>query len=239
MRAAPRPAGRFARWLQRENPRALLAAGAAIALSYPYPAMFLVYRMRDYTPWQWASIVTLATWVLVWALHSGFTVWAFGSRSGQELADAVRRDDLVKGKPQPERGIYSTASFTLQIAALALLAVLALLVVKELRQVPELLVLAALLVAVTWVDVALTYAVHYARLDERERQIVFPDADAERAFSDYIYLAVAVQTTFGVTDLVAGSRKMRRTMTSHALLSFVFNTVIIALVVSLSLTFGT
>lgn len=236
MRAAPRQAGQFARWLQRENPRALLAAGVAIALSYP--AMYVVYPLRDYTRWQWASIVTLSTWVLVWALHSAFTAWAFGRLDGQHLADAVRRDELVRGKPQPERGFYSTASFTVQIAALALFAVLTLLVVGELRRVPELLALAALLVAVTWVDVMLTYAVHYARMDHRERQIVFPDADAERAFSDYVYLASAVQTTFGVTDMVAASRRMRRTMTGHALLSFVFNTVIIAMVVSLALTFA-
>lgn len=122
------------------------------------------------------------------------------------------------------------------MAALALVGVLALLAVGELRRLPVLLTLGALLVATSWTDVLLVYAVHYAREDHREQQLAFPDAHATRAFSDYVYLATAVQTSYGVTDLVATSRAMRRTMTSHSLLAFVFSTVIIALIVSLALT---
>ena len=88
---------------------------------------------------------------------------------------------------------------------------------------------------VSWINVVVMYAVHYARLDLTggRRSFTFPDDDAERSFADYVYLAVGAQATFGVTDVSTATSQARRLLTGHSLIAFLFNTVIIALVVSL------
>ena len=77
------------------------------------------------------------------------------------------------------------------------------------------------------------YAVHVARLDAVGGGLRFPGDDEERAFSDYLYLALAVQASFGPSDVQVTSRRMRRTLTGHMLIGWVFNTVVVASIVSL------
>lgn len=88
------------------------------------------------------------------------------------------------------------------------------------------------IVASAWLAVALSYAVAYWADDllEHEAGLEFP-GESVPGWSDYVYFAVAVSTTFGPTDVTVQSRAMRRTVTVHALLAFVFNTVIVAAVV--------
>ena len=56
---------------------------------------------------------------------------------------------------------------------------------------------------------------------------------------DYLYFAIAVQSTFGTTDVNVTTRDIRRTVMVHNCLAFVFNSVIIALIVSLTITVAT
>ena len=85
-----------------------------------------------------------------------------------------------------------------------------------------------LLIASAWAVEVTTYAVDYMRRDRTGGGLEFP-GDAAPVFADYLYLAVAVGTTFGTTDVTVTSTAIRRTITGHALVAFVFNTVIISL----------
>jgi uncharacterized membrane protein len=120
------------------------------------------------------------------------------------------------------------------VSILALLAVGGILVTPALRGSQSVLVVALVMVAGSWVNVLVAYGVHYARLDARTRGFSFPGGQ-EREFVDYLYLAVAVQTTFGTTDVSATNTATRRAVMGHSTLAFVFNSVLIAMIVSLLL----
>lgn len=85
------------------------------------------------------------------------------------------------------------------------------------------------LVVCAWVCVMLSFAVafHADNLVEDEKALEFPGEDSP-AWSDYVYFALSVMTTFGTTDVNITSREMRRTVAANAVIAFVFNTVTVA-----------
>ncbi len=92
------------------------------------------------------------------------------------------------------------------------------------------------LVVVSWVAVAVSFTVAYLVEDVQSggKALGFPGKEVHyRPLADYAYLAVAVSTTFGTTDVDLRTGQVRRTATVHTVVSFVFNTVVLAVVVSL------
>ena len=55
------------------------------------------------------------------------------------------------------------------------------------------------------------------------------------AFSDFIYFSLAVATTFGATDVNVTTPRMRKVVNLHVVLTFVYNSVIIALLAGILL----
>jgi uncharacterized membrane protein len=51
---------------------------------------------------------------------------------------------------------------------------------------------------------------------------------------DFFYFSIVLGMTFQVSDVAISSRKLRRLATVHAFLSFVYNTVIVALTVNIA-----
>ncbi|MGW7428148.1 DUF1345 domain-containing protein [Streptomyces sp. NPDC054861] len=94
-------------------------------------------------------------------------------------------------------------------------------------------VVALTLVAVAWICVAVSFAVAFQadNLVEGERALEVPGEEPP-IWSDYVYFAFSVMTTFGTTDVNVTSREMRRTVTVNACIAFVFNTVTVASLVS-------
>lgn len=97
-------------------------------------------------------------------------------------------------------------------------------------------VLAVVLVVAAWLTVALTYSVAYLCLDarSRHRMLAFP-GEGERSWTDYLYFAIIVNTTFAGSDVAVLHPRMRRTVAVHGVVAFVFNTVVLAAVVSVLL----
>lgn len=118
------------------------------------------------------------------------------------------------------------------VSILALIVVAALLLRPALREFPLALGMTLVMVAASWLNVVLAYAVHYARLNVDGDVLGFP---GERAtgLSDYVYLSVGVQTTFATTDVEVRTRELRRVVTGQSLLAFVFTSVIVAIIISL------
>ncbi|THF88621.1 DUF1345 domain-containing protein [Deinococcus sp. KSM4-11] len=96
--------------------------------------------------------------------------------------------------------------------------------------------LAVLTVAASWLLVQTEYTLHYARRYYRDgRGIVFPQGDGELeepTYWDFAYLAVTIGMTYQVSDTDLNTRGMRRLLLGHAILSFVFGTVIIAVTIN-------
>lgn len=79
----------------------------------------------------------------------------------------------------------------------------------------------------------MTYAVAYLLANIRSGYAVlgFPGKGGG-SFTDHLYLALMISTTFGTTDVEILEPKTRRLVASHGVLAFVFNTVVLGAVVS-------
>jgi uncharacterized membrane protein len=87
-------------------------------------------------------------------------------------------------------------------------------------------------VALAWTSVHSVYMLRYARLyySQPEGGIDFHGEQPD--YTDFAYLALTIGMTFQVSDTDLTDRRMRRSALHHALLSYVFGAVIVAIVVS-------
>ena len=85
-----------------------------------------------------------------------------------------------------------------------------------------------------WLVVQTVYALRYARLYYRSTPpggIDFNEDDPPD-YHDFAYLAVTMGMTYQVSDTSIGTKAIRRTATRHALLSYLFGTVVVAVMIN-------
>ncbi|TAK70267.1 MAG: DUF1345 domain-containing protein [Actinomycetota bacterium] len=89
-------------------------------------------------------------------------------------------------------------------------------------------------IAAAWAVVHTVFTLRYARLyfSEPIGGIDFP-GDEEPTFRDFAYLSFTVGMTFQVSDTGVSTRTLRATVLRHAMVSFLFGTVIIAVTINL------
>jgi len=121
-------------------------------------------------------------------------------------------------------------------------AVVALFDLINARGAPEVLelVLALASVVLGWFTIQAMCAVHYAHLywsSEGKGGLDFP-GDEEPGGVDFLYFAATIGMTAQTADTAVTSRHMRRTVLMHAIVSFLFNTVIVAAAVNIAVSIG-
>jgi uncharacterized membrane protein len=95
-------------------------------------------------------------------------------------------------------------------------------------------VLAVASIVTSWIAIHTLYALSYARIYYTNSTHGIDFNQQERPqYSDFAYLACAVGMSFAISDTNLKSSEMRKTALGHALLSYVFGSVIIASVVNL------
>jgi len=103
----------------------------------------------------------------------------------------------------------------------------------------ELALLCLLAVVTAWVLCHTTYTLRYAHLYYRDDGdlggLGFPGTEMP-CLLDFAYYAFTIGMCFQVSDVTVTQHRMRQATLGHALLSFVFNTLVLAL--ALSLLFG-
>ena len=100
--------------------------------------------------------------------------------------------------------------------------------------------LSLLAVVVAWSLTHTSYTLRYAHLyyrddEEGEGGLTFPGEHKPDDF-DFAYFAFTIGMCFQVSDVLVTSRQIRRAVLFHAIISFAYNTVILAL--ALNLLFG-
>jgi uncharacterized membrane protein len=97
------------------------------------------------------------------------------------------------------------------------------------------LTLATLTIALTWATVHTTFALHYAHEYYRSDPggLAFP-GEPEPDYWDFVYFSFVVGMTAQVSDVGITSRSIRRTATAHGVISFGFNTALVALMVNIA-----
>jgi uncharacterized membrane protein len=96
-----------------------------------------------------------------------------------------------------------------------------------------LIMLAVLAVALSWATVQTIYTLRYGHLyyGVPVGGIDFNETGGPD-YHDFAYLAVTVGMTFQVSDTNLGTKAIRRTATRHALISYLFGTVIVAVAIN-------
>lgn len=101
------------------------------------------------------------------------------------------------------------------------------------------LILATVTIALSWVLVHTVFALHYAHDFYRGKKpggLQFPsgDAHAEADYWDFVYFSFVIGMTAQVSDVGITDKVIRRTATVHGIISFVFNTALLALMVNIA-----
>jgi uncharacterized membrane protein len=106
------------------------------------------------------------------------------------------------------------------------------------HSVPEL-TLATVTIALSWAAVHTVFALHYAHEFYRGAKpggLQFPSGDThENAdYWDFVYFSFVIGMTAQVSDVGITDKTIRRTATAHGIVSFIYNTALVALMVNIA-----
>jgi uncharacterized membrane protein len=104
---------------------------------------------------------------------------------------------------------------------------------------PVELALATVTVALSWAAVHTAFALHYAHDYYRGTKpggLQFPSGDEHEKpdYWDFVYFSFVIGMTAQVSDVGITDRTIRRTATAHGIVSFVYNTALVALMVNIA-----
>jgi uncharacterized membrane protein len=221
MSALP-PATPYHRWLGWHAPamrRAVLVSviGLIAALVLLW---FLTWELAVVVGWDAAAVTFLtSTWPIIVRADSSHT---------QQLAT---REDETRGSAVALLVGASVASLLGVGFALGLAG-------RDTGQQRMLLIgVAVLTVVLSWTVVNTLYTVHYAHLhfSSKAAGIAFGDPPGQErpTYRDFSYVAFTIGMTYQVSDTTVHDPRIRRTVLTHALLSYLFGVVIVGGSVSL------
>lgn len=237
----------------------MLAAAVAIGLSTLVITTPLGDALGVGTARRASWMTALMTLCLMWSIYSALDTvvlhrW-LGRRDSTDLHALLRtRSRGPKESVHPVGwralmlGASSTLANTVTFSVMAMLVVVISMWMPEVRSVPTMRLLAVATVLASWASIVLAQALRYARLTaqhdpERSRSegespappIRFRGSDAP-VFSDYVALSLTLSTMMGAQDVKFSGRAARTAVREHALVGFLFNSMIIAALASLLLT---
>ena len=97
---------------------------------------------------------------------------------------------------------------------------------------------AAVTILLSWSFIQFIFAFHYAHEfyahhRGKAQGLRFPDDEAPD-YWDFLYFSFVIGMTSQVSDVCVASKSLRRTVTAHGLLSFIFNVTLLALAINLA-----
>lgn len=190
-----------------------------------------------------ATIVAFMLLPSAWRANSRFLVsWDIGAVLYLMLAGelAARSSPELIRKRASVEDVGAVAILVLTVAAaLASLAAIGIELhgIHE-KQAPDQafrLAIAGITILCSWFFVHTIWAIHYAHEfygDGGERRgLVFPKED-KPDYWDFLYFSFNMGAAAQTSDVTVVSRKMRRLVLAHTILSFLFNTMILALAIN-------
>ena len=94
-------------------------------------------------------------------------------------------------------------------------------------------------IALSWATVHTTFALHYAHdyyRDAKPGGLQFPSGGKEdhADYWDFVYFSFVIGMTAQVSDVGITDKTIRRTATAHGIVSFIYNTALLALTVNIA-----
>lgn len=175
-------------------------------------------------PW---SVAVLLGWCVAAWLFVTWTVARLAGMDGDATQAHARAEDDSRG----------VTDLILLIAALSSLAGIGLVLVEASSadgwQRGVMIALTVVAVAGAWAVVQTVFTLRYAHCYYAEQGGVDFNEEGMADYHDFTYLAVTVGMTFQVSDTDITSKSIRRLVTRHALISYVFGAVLIAMTINI------
>ncbi|HEY9476822.1 MAG TPA: DUF1345 domain-containing protein, partial [Microbacteriaceae bacterium] len=183
-----------------------------------------------------AAVAPLTSWVLApvigWAVaalvYSSWVWLVIGRMDAESTAGHATEED-------PSRATTDLLILGASLASLAAVAVI-LIAAHETHGTPQVLLaaLAVVSVGLSWLLVHTLFTLRYARLYYRGDVggIDFNQPEPPQ-YSDFAYLAFTLGMTFQVSDTNIQTHEIRSTALRHSLLSYVFGSIILAVIINL------
>jgi uncharacterized membrane protein len=93
-----------------------------------------------------------------------------------------------------------------------------------------------LTILLSWAFIHTVFALHYAHeyYDRTAGGMAFPGDEREPDYWDFVYFSFVIGMTSQVSDVGVTSKEIRRTVTAHGVVAFVFNVALLALTINLA-----
>lgn len=205
---------------------------AAVALVVAYLSTGVGYATSSHL------LVTayLVAWPTYAVLYVGWSTLSFARLSPEALTRVAADDDRDERRILPRLlGVTGATNTTISAAVLAVIITISIAQNPDFRSQTIYVVLALLMVASSWVLMVFSFAQSYLRLgvaDGARSAISFHFPETPR-FADYVTLAVLLSTMAATVSAEITSRQAWRVVRTNVLIAFTFNSVIIAMMVSL------
>lgn len=234
-------AQRASRWLFPENHRFYLATAIGVVAAAIYGLADSELSGGARVPVADYIMLAMALPLLAYVVLTSL-VFRYGDQ--EDLARWAASTRAPSWVDHFVRGTAPGAGFAVAVSAIALIAVILWLPRDggpEAMSGSARLAVSLAAVVGAWSTVLMTHAVAYLCQDHRSRAVggaglVFPGT-VRPVWRDYLYFASSISTTFGATDVTVSRTGMRDIVRTHAIISFVFNTIILAATVSLIVSF--
>lgn len=136
-----------------------------------------------------------------------------------------------------DEGAFAVLALPVAAAVASLLAIFSELSLAKISGAGLHSALAIVTITLSWTFIHTVFALHYAHdyygEGERANGLQFPGKD-KPDYWDFTYFSFVVGTTFQVSDVAITNRLIRRLVWAHGVLSFAFNTAILAVTVNLA-----
>jgi uncharacterized membrane protein len=195
-----------------------------------YGSLFAGAALFVVLPASWRlSTRMLVAWDLGVTLYLGLAGWMMTRANIQAMKDRAAAED---------DGAAAILALTVGAAVASLAAIGAEL--HGIRSAVEegvvlRLILAAFTILCSWFFLHVVFAIHYAHefyADVgRGPALVFPN-ESRPDYLDFLYFSFTVGAAAQTSDVSVDSRRMRRIVLTHTVLSFLFNTTVLALAVN-------
>lgn len=203
-------------WTQlRLRPRLLMAVLAGSLLAALWPAEMA-----------WPTRLLVGWNLVVWIYLPLVTWMMLGRVSTADVQQRARQ--VAEGVPvvlllAVLGALASLAAITLELQA-----------AKQMQQ-SGYLALAISTVAGSWLLLPVEFALAYASIYHRHgaHGLEFPGNDGPPDYGDFLYFSITLAATSQTSDVVVNARPMRRLVLLQALLSFAFNTGVLALTINI------
>jgi uncharacterized membrane protein len=201
-----------------------------------------IWVLRLVTFWDiWALVYLGLTWLLIMRSSAQQTrQWALDQRIPPHPHPSILRSVILRVLRALFLVSRTSSLFFIVFVSLVSMA-LAIRLVPAIRDMDTtggvtVAVIAALGVISAWGVLHTSYALHYAyqyyRSEESAGGLDFPSGQSPDQL-DFAYFAFTIGTSFAVSDVNVTDRTIRRAVLGHQVLSFFFNTSILALVINL------